>query len=61
MEVHFPPDLQEKLMHSAEKQGREAEDLVQEVLAQYLTWWLKNGAPRCPTLNKGSRKRSEAI
>jgi len=30
MEVHFPPDLQEKLVHSAAKQGRDAEELVQE-------------------------------
>ena len=36
MEVHFPFDLQEKLMHSAAKQGRDADELVQEVLAQYL-------------------------
>jgi len=36
MEVHFTPDVQEKLVHSAAKQGRDAEDLVQEVLARYL-------------------------
>jgi len=36
MEVHFPADVQEKLMHSAAKQGRDADDLVQEVLARYL-------------------------
>lgn len=36
MEVHFTPDVQEKLMHSAAKQGRDAEELVQDVLARYL-------------------------
>ena len=36
MEVHFTPDVQEKLVHSAAKQGRDAEELVQDVLARYL-------------------------
>jgi hypothetical protein len=36
MEVHFPPDMQEKLLHSASKQGRDAEELIQDVLTQYL-------------------------
>lgn len=36
MEVHFPPDVQEKLAHSAAKQGRNADELVQDVLARYL-------------------------
>jgi hypothetical protein len=36
MEVHFAPDIQEKLVHSAAKQGRDADELVQEVLARYL-------------------------
>ena len=36
MEVHFPPDVQQTLVHSAAKQGRDADDLVQEVLARYL-------------------------
>jgi hypothetical protein len=36
MEVHFSPAVQEKLMHSAAKQGRDAEELVEEVMARYL-------------------------
>jgi hypothetical protein len=36
MEVHFPPDVQEKLVHSAAKQGRDPNELVQDVLARYL-------------------------
>ena len=36
MEVHFAPDIQEKLVHSAAKQGRDADELVQKVLARYL-------------------------
>ena len=36
MEVHFPPELEAKLTHSAAKQGRAADELVQDVLAQYL-------------------------
>jgi predicted transcriptional regulator len=36
MEVHFAPDIQEKLVNSAAKQGRDADELVQEVLARYL-------------------------
>ena len=35
-EVHFFPDVQEKLVHSAAKQGRDADELVQDVLARYL-------------------------
>jgi predicted transcriptional regulator len=37
MEVHLAPDLQEKLEHSAAKQGRDADELVQEALVRYLT------------------------
>jgi hypothetical protein len=36
MEVHFPPDVQEKLAHSAAKQGRDAGELIQDVLTRYL-------------------------
>jgi predicted transcriptional regulator len=36
MEVHFSPDVQEKLVNSAAKQGRDADELVQEVLVRYL-------------------------
>ena len=36
MEVHFPHDAQEKLVHRAAKQGRDADELVQEVLTRYL-------------------------
>jgi hypothetical protein len=36
MEVHFPRDVQDKLVHSAAQQGRDADELVQEVLARYL-------------------------
>ena len=36
MEVHLPPDLQERLAQSAAKQGRDADELVQDVLARYL-------------------------
>jgi predicted transcriptional regulator len=36
MEVHFPPEVQAKLVHSAAKQGRDADELVQDVLVRYL-------------------------
>ncbi|HEX4136236.1 MAG TPA: hypothetical protein VHY84_16600 [Bryobacteraceae bacterium] len=36
MEVHFPPELEAKLTYSAAKQGRAADELVQDVLARYL-------------------------
>jgi predicted transcriptional regulator len=36
MEVHFPPELEAKLAHSAAQQGRKADDLVQDVLTRYL-------------------------
>lgn len=36
MEVHLTPDVQEKLVHSAAKQGRDPNELVQDVLARYL-------------------------
>jgi len=36
MEVHFTPELEAKLTHSAAKQGRNPDELVQDVLARYL-------------------------
>jgi hypothetical protein len=36
MEVHFTPELEAKLTDSAIKKGRAADDLVQDVLTQYL-------------------------
>ena len=35
MEVHFTPELQAKLTHSAARHGRNPDELVQEVLAGY--------------------------
>ena len=35
MEVHFPPELEAKLMHSAARQGRDPDELVQDVLTHY--------------------------
>ena len=35
MEVHFPPDIQEKLATSAAKQGRNPDELLQDVVARY--------------------------
>jgi predicted DNA-binding protein len=35
MEVHFPPELEAKLKHSAARQGRNAEELVREVLTRH--------------------------
>jgi predicted transcriptional regulator len=35
MEVHFPPELEAKLKHSAARQGRNAEELVQEILMSH--------------------------
>lgn len=36
MEIHLSPDLLEQLKQTAARQGREAEELVQEALARYL-------------------------
>ena len=36
MEVHFAPDVQEKLTLSAAKQGFAADEFVQDVLTRYL-------------------------
>lgn len=36
MEVHFSAEVHEKLVDSATKQNRDADELVQEVLTQYL-------------------------
>jgi predicted transcriptional regulator len=36
MEVHFPPDIEAKLTHSAAKQGRNPDQLVQDVVARYV-------------------------
>jgi predicted transcriptional regulator len=35
MEVHLTADLQAKLMNSASQQGRNPDELVQDVLARY--------------------------
>lgn len=35
MEVRFPPELEAKLMHSAAQQGRNPDELVQDVVTRY--------------------------
>jgi predicted transcriptional regulator len=35
MEVHFPPELEEKLTHSAARQGRNPDEFVQDVVSRY--------------------------
>jgi predicted transcriptional regulator len=35
MEVHFPPELEAKLTHSAAQQGRNPGELVQDVVSRY--------------------------
>ena len=35
MELHFTPELEAKLTHSAARQGRNPGELVQDVLARY--------------------------
>ena len=35
MEVHFTPELEAKLTHSAAQQGRNPDELVQRVLMRY--------------------------
>ena len=35
MEVHFTPELEAKLTHSAARQGRNPDELVQDVLTRY--------------------------
>jgi predicted transcriptional regulator len=35
MEVHFTPELEAKLAHSAAKQGRDPDELVQDVVTRY--------------------------
>jgi len=35
MEVHFPPEVEAKLTHSAARQGRNPDQLVQDVVSRY--------------------------
>ena len=35
MEVHFPPELEAKLTHSAARQGRNPDESVQDVVSRY--------------------------
>ena len=35
MEVHFPPEVEAKLTHSAARQGRDPDQLVQDVVSRY--------------------------
>jgi predicted transcriptional regulator len=36
MEIHFTPEIAAKLTHSAAEKGRNPDEFVQDVLAQYL-------------------------
>jgi hypothetical protein len=36
MEVHFPPELESKLTHSAAQQSRNPDELVQDVVSRYI-------------------------
>jgi len=36
MEVHFHPELESKLTHSAAQQSRNPDELVQDVISRYL-------------------------
>ncbi|HEY3824570.1 MAG TPA: hypothetical protein VGL82_08420 [Bryobacteraceae bacterium] len=35
MEVHFPPEIEAKLTHSAGQQGRAPDELAQEIVTRY--------------------------
>jgi predicted transcriptional regulator len=35
MEVHFPPELEAKLAHSAAEQGRNPDELLQDMVTRY--------------------------
>jgi len=35
MEIHFPPELEAKLTHSAAEQGRKPDELVQDAVSRY--------------------------
>lgn len=35
MEVHFPPEVEAKLAHSAAEQGRNPDELVRDVVTRY--------------------------
>jgi len=35
MEVHLPPEVEARLVHSAAQQGRAPDDLAQEIIARY--------------------------
>jgi predicted transcriptional regulator len=35
MEVHFPPELEAKLVHSAAQQGRNPDQLLQDAVIRY--------------------------
>jgi len=35
MEVHFPPEFEAKLVHSAAQQGRNPDELLQDVVTRY--------------------------
>jgi hypothetical protein len=44
MEVHFTPELEAKLTHSAAQQGRHPDELVQDVLTRYFEEEAASGA-----------------
>jgi hypothetical protein len=44
MEVHFTPELEAKLTHSAAQQGRNPAELVQDVLTRYFEEEAASGA-----------------
>jgi predicted transcriptional regulator len=64
MEVHFTPELEAKLTQSATQQGRNPDELVQEVVAQYFdeeSRFLQACEPRREALRRGEYLTHEQV
>jgi predicted transcriptional regulator len=59
MEVHFPPELEARLMHSAAQQGRNPDELVQDVVSHYFEE--ENRFVEAVTLGEEALRRGEYL
>jgi predicted transcriptional regulator len=64
MEVHFPPDLQEKLERAAAQDGRCTDEYVQQLVAHYVdydAWFRQKTKLSMERLDRGETLTHEEI
>jgi predicted transcriptional regulator len=64
MEIHFPPDLQEKLERAATQDGRGTDEYVQQLVAHYLdydAWFRQKIKMSLERLDRGESVTHEEV